>query len=118
MRLTGGEPLLSAADLALPDQVRPRVEGAALRDLALTTNGLLLTEAQAETSARRRDCTGRITVSLDTLRPERPSAELTRRDELERVLAGIAMPPARLSVSAVSSSSTRWSCGASNDDEV
>jgi cyclic pyranopterin phosphate synthase len=59
----------------------PRIE-----DLALTTNGVLLTE-QAEGLC----CAGlhRITISLDTLLPERFLA-MTRRDHHARVLTGIA----------------------------
>ena len=57
-----------------------------IRDLALTTNGILLAE-QAE--SLRRAGLGRLTVSLDTLRPDRFQA-ITRRDDHARVLAGLA----------------------------
>jgi GTP 3',8-cyclase len=57
-----------------------------VRDIALTTNGVLLDE-QAE---RLRDAgLHRVTVSLDTLRPDR-FRSMTRRDDHHRVLAGIA----------------------------
>ena len=57
-----------------------------LNDLALTTNGVLLAEhADALKAAGLR----RITVSLDTLRPDRFKA-LTRFDELPRVHEGMA----------------------------
>jgi cyclic pyranopterin phosphate synthase len=56
-----------------------------LRDLALTTNGVLLEEQAAELRAAG---LGRLTVSLDTLRPER-FQRLTRRDDHARVLAGL-----------------------------
>src|SRR5215475_1152486 len=56
-----------------------------LRDLGLTTNGILLAEhAQALHDAGLR----RINVSLDTLSPER-FRQLTRRSGLEKVLDGI-----------------------------
>jgi len=83
VRLTGGEPLLRR-DL---DQL---VAGLAalpqLADIALTTNAVLLAD-QAE--ALFRAGLGRLTISLDTLRPER-FERLTRRAELARTLAGIA----------------------------
>jgi cyclic pyranopterin phosphate synthase len=57
----------------------------AIRDLAMTTNGVALAEqARALADAGLH----RITVSLDTLRPERFEA-LTRRKGLPQVLAGI-----------------------------
>ncbi len=82
VRLTGGEPLLrrDVATLVHLLARNPRVQ-----DLALTTNGVLLAEqAQALYEAGLH----RITVSLDTLKPERFRA-LTRRDTHARVLAGI-----------------------------
>jgi len=82
IRLTGGEPLLRR-DLAL--LVRMLAARPGLRDLALTTNGVLLAEQAAELAAAG---LARVTVSLDTLRPERFRL-LTRRDEHARVLAGI-----------------------------
>jgi cyclic pyranopterin phosphate synthase len=82
VRLTGGEPLLRRD---LPALVRLLAANARVRDLALTTNGLLLAE---QALALREAGLRRLTISLDTLRPERFLA-LTRRDELARVLAGI-----------------------------
>ncbi len=82
VRLTGGEPLLRHDVSTL---VRLLAAKPAIRDLALTTNGLLLAE-QAESLARAG--LHRLTVSLDTLQPERFRA-LTRRDGLDQVLAGI-----------------------------
>jgi cyclic pyranopterin phosphate synthase len=82
VRLTGGEPLLRHD---LPKLVRMLADKLALRDLALTTNGLLLAE-QAEALAAAG--LHRLTVSLDTLRPERFRV-VTRRDGLQRVHAGI-----------------------------
>jgi cyclic pyranopterin phosphate synthase len=82
VRLTGGEPLLRR-DLAR--LVAMLAEKPAIRDLALTTNGVALAEqARALADAGLH----RITVSLDTLRPERFEA-LTRRKSLSQVLAGI-----------------------------
>lgn len=82
VRLTGGEPLLRRN---LPELVRLLAAKPRLRDLALTTNGILLRE-----SARALFDAGlhRLTVSLDTLRADRFIA-LTRRDALAQVLAGI-----------------------------
>jgi cyclic pyranopterin phosphate synthase len=82
VRLTGGEPLLRK-DLA--DLVRMLAANPRLRDLALTTNGVLLSE---QASALRAAGLHRVTVSLDTLRPDRFRA-LTRRDTHARVLEGI-----------------------------
>ena len=82
IRLTGGEPLLRRD---LPALIGPLAAKPKLRDLALTTNGVLLAE-----QARPLRAAGlhRITVSLDTLRPERFTA-LTRRTNHAQVLAGI-----------------------------
>ena len=57
----------------------------AIRDLALTTNGVTLA---GQARALREAGLHRITVSLDTLQPERFQA-LTRFDALPQVLAGI-----------------------------
>lgn len=65
VRLTGGEPLLRHDLHRLVTQLRGIAE---LSDLALTTNGLLLARHSGELKAAGLD---RITVSLDTLRPER-----------------------------------------------
>jgi hypothetical protein len=82
IRLTGGEPLLRRD---LPDLVRMLSRKSAIRDLALTTNGVALAaQAQALSEAGLH----RITVSLDTLQPDRFQA-LTRFDALPQVLAGI-----------------------------
>jgi cyclic pyranopterin phosphate synthase len=82
VRLTGGEPLLRRD---LHRLVGLLAANERLRDIALTTNGILLAE-----SARALRAAGlhRVTVSLDTLRPERFRA-LTRRDMHDRVLEGI-----------------------------
>jgi len=82
LRLTGGEPLLRRD---LPRLVRLLAAKPRIRDLAITTNGVLLPE-----QARPLHEAGlhRVTVSLDTLRPERFKA-LTRRDTHAKVLEGI-----------------------------
>ena len=82
IRLTGGEPLLRRG---LPHLVALLAGKRWLRDLAITTNGLLLADAAREL---RRAGLHRVTVSLDTLRRDR-FARLTRRDALHDVFAGI-----------------------------
>ena len=84
VRLTGGEPLLRRD---LDHLVRLLADNTRLRDLAVTTNGVLLAE-QAE--ALRAAGLHRVTVSLDTLREDRFRL-LTRRDTHARVLEGIAV---------------------------
>ena len=82
VRLTGGEPLVRRD---LPRLVALLAGKAALRDVAMTTNGVLLA---AHAAALREAGLHRVTVSLDTLRPDRFRA-LTRFDEHARVVAGI-----------------------------
>ncbi len=82
VRLTGGEPLLRR-DLA--DLVRLLARKPRIRDLALTTNGVLLAE---HAPTLRAAGLHRVTVSLDTLRPERFRA-LTRRPNHAQVLDGL-----------------------------
>ena len=82
VRLTGGEPLLRKD---LPDLLTLLARKPALTDLALTTNGILLAD---QVAALRAAGLPRITVSLDTLDPERFKA-LTRFDSLDAVLAGL-----------------------------
>jgi len=82
VRLTGGEPLLrdGAADL-----VRRLAGLPGVRDLAMTTNGVLLARhAESLRDAGLR----RVTVSLDTLRPDRFRA-LSQRATHHEVLAGV-----------------------------
>ena len=84
IRLTGGEPLVRKGVLELVQRLaRLRTHG--LDELTLTTNGTRLPEmAQDLFDAGVR----RINISLDTLKRDR-FAELTRRDEFERVVSGI-----------------------------
>jgi GTP 3',8-cyclase len=83
VRLTGGEPLLRRD---LPELVRMIAAKPGLKDLALTTNGVLLAD---QADALKAAGLGRITVSLDTLHPER-FLKLTRYNQLAAVHAGIA----------------------------
>jgi cyclic pyranopterin phosphate synthase len=95
VRLTGGEPLLRNG---LERLVALLAANPRLRDLAITTNGILLAERAA---ALRAAGLHRVTVSLDTLRADRFKA-LTRREALPQVLEGIAsvgragFPPPKL----------------------
>jgi cyclic pyranopterin phosphate synthase len=82
IRLTGGEPLVRQD---LPQLVRILAGKPWLKDLAMTTNGVLLGE-HARALAEAGLC--RVTISLDTLNPDR-FRELARFDELARVLRGI-----------------------------
>jgi cyclic pyranopterin phosphate synthase len=83
VRLTGGEPLLRRE---LPALVRMLDGVPGLEDLALTTNGVLLPDlAPALKAAGLR----RLTVSLDTLRPDRFQALSDTDLPLARVLAGL-----------------------------
>jgi cyclic pyranopterin phosphate synthase len=82
IRLTGGEPLMRRE---LPRLVRMLDGIGGLRDLGLTTNGILLTgQARDLYEAGLR----RINISLDTLNPDR-FRQLARRQGLEQVLEGI-----------------------------
>ncbi|MDX2121337.1 MAG: GTP 3',8-cyclase MoaA [Gemmatimonadota bacterium] len=82
LRLTGGEPLLRHA---LPELVQRLAGTPGIDELALTTNGILLGEA-----AERLRAAGltRVTISLDTLRPERMEA-FARSKRHADVIAGL-----------------------------
>ena len=82
IRLTGGEPLLRRD---LPELIRMIARKPAIRDLALTTNGVMLGD---HARALHEAGLHRLTVSLDTLRPDRFQA-LTRLDALPQVLSGL-----------------------------
>ncbi|MFN8104413.1 MAG: GTP 3',8-cyclase MoaA [Acidimicrobiia bacterium] len=82
IRITGGEPLVrhGLVDLVgMLAEVDPRPE------LALTTNGVLLSEWAGPLASAGLD---RVNVSVDSLRPDR-NLEITRRPDLERTLAGL-----------------------------
>ena len=82
IRLTGGEPLVRK-DLPLLVAALHKIPG--IRDIAMTTNGVLLADqAQALYDAGLR----RLNVHLDTLDRER-FLKITRRDDFGRVMAGI-----------------------------
>src|SRR5690349_12304990 len=83
LRLTGGEPLVRSGLPRLVERLAA-IEG--IRDIALTTNGILLEEqAQALKDAGLT----RINISLDAL-TEETFRKIARRDGLDRVLEGIA----------------------------
>src|SRR3954468_13691102 len=82
VRLTGGEPLVRRD---LPALVKMLAETAGVRDLSLTTNGVLLDRLAGplvEAGLQR------LNVSLDSLNHVR-FAEITRRDALDAVLRGL-----------------------------
>jgi cyclic pyranopterin phosphate synthase len=80
IRLTGGEPTVRAKLPVLVEKL------AALGvDLAMTTNGVSMPLLAADLKAAG---LRRVNISLDSLRPDR-FEELTRRDELDRVIDGI-----------------------------
>jgi GTP 3',8-cyclase len=82
LRITGGEPLVRRD---LPVLIRKLVSIPGIQDLALTTNAVLLAEmAEPLYAAGLR----RINIHLDTLDRER-FRQITRRDDLDKVLAGI-----------------------------
>ena len=93
IRLTGGEPTMRAhlsslveqlATLTVPAHSSSPRAGKPI-DLAITTNGATLRLIADELF---RAGLRRINISLDTLKRER-FTEMTRRDEIDRVLAGI-----------------------------
>jgi cyclic pyranopterin phosphate synthase len=85
IRLTGGEPLVRRDMIKLVERLGTLV-GRGLQELTLTTNGSQLARfAPALFAAGVR----RVNVSLDSRDPER-FRRITRRGELEPVLAGIA----------------------------
>jgi cyclic pyranopterin phosphate synthase len=87
LRLTGGEPTVRAHLPRLIAQLAAlRLEDGSKPNIALTTNGATLRNIAGELREAGLD---RINVSLDSLRADRFLA-MTRRDELDNVLAGIA----------------------------
>ena len=94
LRLTGGEPTVRAhlpvlveklSHLRVPTATESPYAGRK-PDISLTTNGATFRLLAHELRQAGLD---RVNISLDTLRPER-FAQMTRRDELHRVLDGIA----------------------------
>ncbi|MEP6922073.1 MAG: GTP 3',8-cyclase MoaA [bacterium] len=85
LRLTGGEPMMRR-DIETIITKLAALKSRGLKDLALTTNGYFLPDrAQALKDAGL----NRITISVDSLQPER-FKQMTGVDVLDRVLAGIA----------------------------
>jgi GTP 3',8-cyclase len=82
VRLTGGEPL-ARRDVPVLVSMLAGIPG--VNDLSLTTNGVLLDRYAAPLAAAG---LRRLNVSLDSLSHVR-FAEITRRDALDRVLAGL-----------------------------
>ena len=108
LKVTGGEPTIRAD---LPKLVQMfRAVGPEL-DISITTNGLLLDRLAAPLAAAGVD---RATVSCDSLLQHR-FAEMTRRDALDKVLAGIraaeaaGLVPIKINTVVI---------GGTNDDEV
>ena len=82
IKLTGGEPLIRRGIVSLVRQLK---EVPGIEQVTLTTNGILLEEMADDLVSSGIDA---VTVSLDTLDRER-FRQMTRRDELPRVLEGI-----------------------------
>jgi cyclic pyranopterin phosphate synthase len=108
VKITGGEPTVRAD---LPELVRMLRDAAPEIDLSMTTNGVLLDRLAAPLARAGLD---RATISLDSLLRHR-FEEMTRRDALDRVLAGIAaaveagLTPVKINCVVI---------GGTNDDEV
>ncbi len=108
VRLTGGEPLLRRRLFELVARI---ARDGRLRDIAMTTNGVFL-EKRALELKEAGLC--RVTVSLDTVRPDR-FLSLTRRDRFEAVVRGIE-EAARVGLSPVKVNSVI--VRGVNDDEI
>ena len=83
LRITGGEPLVRPGLAALVGRLA-RAEG--VREVSMTTNGVLVADA---IDALVANGLARVNVSVDSLDPQRFRA-ITRRDDLSRVLEGLA----------------------------
>lgn len=82
IRVTGGEPLVRKGIVPFLARL---ASIPALRQLVLTTNGMLLPEMAVEL---RRAGVQRLNISLDSLKPDTFRA-ITRNGDVQRVLAGI-----------------------------
>ena len=108
IRLTGGEPLVRRGIVELVEKLRALP---ALRELTLTTNGVLLPELAQPLRDAGLD---RVNISLDTLDAEK-YRRLTRVGSLEQALAGIraaedaGLTPIKLNAVLI---------GGVNDDEI
>ncbi len=108
IKVTGGEPTVRAD---LPTLVRMFREVGPALDISITTNGVLLDTLAAPLAEAGID---RATVSCDSLMRHR-FAEMTRRDALEKVLAGLraaeaaGLTPIKINTVVI---------GGTNDDEL
>jgi cyclic pyranopterin phosphate synthase len=108
IKITGGEPTVRAD---LPTLVQMFREAGPDLDISITTNGMLLDRLAAPLAEAGVD---RATVSCDSLLRHR-FAEMTRRDALDNVLAGLkaaeaaGLTPIKINVVVI---------GGTNDDEV
>ena len=108
LKVTGGEPTIRAD---LPTLVRMFREVGPELDISITTNGMLLDTMAGPLAAAGID---RATVSCDSLLRHR-FQEMTRRDALDRVLAGLraaeeaGLTPIKINTVVI---------GGTNDDEV
>lgn len=108
VRITGGEPLVRKGILSLIENIRKH-DG--IKDLALTTNGLLLKEMASNLKSAGLN---RVNISLDSLNPQK-YAMMTRGGKLNKVLEGIEMAkkvgltPIKINVVLI---------GGFNDDEI
>jgi cyclic pyranopterin phosphate synthase len=108
LKVTGGEPTVRAD---LPRLVRMFREAGPDLDISITTNGMLLEQLAGPLAEAGVD---RATVSCDSLLRHR-FAEMTRRDALEKVLAGLraaeaaGLTPIKINTVVI---------GETNDDEV
>lgn len=82
VRVTGGEPLVRPEVVDIVSGVRATP---GIREVSMTTNGVLLAPVLDDLVAAGLD---RVNVSVDSLDPER-FRRITRRDDLSRVLAGL-----------------------------
>ena len=108
LKVTGGEPLVRSD---LPVLVRMFRDVAPELDISLTTNGVLLDRLAGPLADAGID---RATISCDSLMRHR-FAEMTRRDALDKVLAGMK------AAEAAGLTPVKVNCvviGGSNDDEV
>lgn len=83
IRVTGGEPTVRPG---LPELIGRFTATDGVREVAMTTNGVLLEGMIDDLVANGLH---RVNVSIDSLDPERFAA-ITRRNDLDRVLAGLA----------------------------
>ncbi|MGK7311395.1 MAG: GTP 3',8-cyclase MoaA [Candidatus Longimicrobiales bacterium M2_2A_002] len=83
LRITGGEPLVRR-DLPVLIRMLDEVDG--IRDIALSTNAVLLGDMAEELKDAG---VRRVNVSLDSLRPDRVDAIARRDDAWDRIMGGL-----------------------------